>query len=119
MRSMLGVLPPIMPRWYALRFHMPTSSPMMTTMLGFLPGDGCASAGAVTPASTTTSTPIAATKLRIRISDLWTSSSLQKQPDVRRRADDIYISQAWLAGGPESQENRDMSRGSRDIAEST
>src|SRR4029434_4021232 len=25
MRSILGMLPPIMPRWWALRFHMPTS----------------------------------------------------------------------------------------------
>src|SRR5271155_1295238 len=34
--SRFGVLPAINPRWYAPMFHMPISSPMMTTMLGFL-----------------------------------------------------------------------------------
>src|SRR6187399_857615 len=31
---MFGVLPPIMPRWYALTFQMPTSSAMIMMMFG-------------------------------------------------------------------------------------
>src|SRR5258707_10783939 len=49
MRSILGVRPPIMPRWYVLRFHIPTSSLMITTMLGLsaaLAGGGVAKAAA-------------------------------------------------------------------------
>src|SRR5207237_3026294 len=41
--SRLGVRPAIKPRWYAPMFHMPISSPMIKTMLGFL---SCAWAGA-------------------------------------------------------------------------
>src|SRR5262245_56664114 len=35
--SRFGVFPDIMPRWYAPMFQTPMSSPMMTTMIGFLP----------------------------------------------------------------------------------
>ena len=31
---MLGVRPPIMPRWYALMFQTPMSSPKITRMFG-------------------------------------------------------------------------------------
>ncbi len=33
---MFGVDPPIMPLWYALMFHIPTSSPQMMRILGYL-----------------------------------------------------------------------------------
>jgi hypothetical protein len=44
MRSMLGVLYPIIPWLYALTLNQPTSSPQMMRMLGFLAARCCASA---------------------------------------------------------------------------
>src|SRR5262245_9714619 len=35
--SRFGVLPAMIPRWYAPMLNQPTSSPMMNTMFGFLP----------------------------------------------------------------------------------
>src|ERR1700752_3949744 len=35
--SRFGVLPDIIPRWYAPTLNQPTSSPMITRMLGFCP----------------------------------------------------------------------------------
>src|SRR5579863_900178 len=49
---MLGVRPPIMPRWYALIFQIPTSSVMMTRMFGFR---CCAEAGATIAVTATKS----------------------------------------------------------------
>jgi hypothetical protein len=52
---MWGVRPAIMPRLYALMFHMPMSSPMMKTMFGF----ACANARlGATVASAAAATPV-------------------------------------------------------------
>src|ERR1035438_971222 len=50
--SRLGVRPAIIPRLYAPMFHMPMSSPMMTTMLGGFALVACACRVALPPAKT-------------------------------------------------------------------